>query len=1550
MAKLEASLAELETNSKPIAPGRLHATPVKILFDSGNLYKSIISQSVRQQLPVPLQELIENQDQVVSADNSPIRVLGRLKHAINLRFDGFKKAIPVVFTVVDGLTSDVNLGYHFMKKFRVTLDPNKDVALLGNHKIHLFTNNSASCSLLTTDNVQLKGRGQGYQWLKLKPTSSAFGPNQTCIVDITGNSLNGLHFKGLSGGLVTTDAEGYVKICVQNQINDQSFIPAHSFYGTLTAIDRVLQRPSKAAFIAQLKFRVDNHIASLQPEINQMQAASPPPSSLDKAPSKQTSVNNAPMSSANVPAAHASVNNIAQAQKLKARGRTEKRATPEFPFKRKISPSKPAAASANANKLPTREEVKEKLRFHLCDALESEQQREKLVDMILRRHKAFSFNGELGRTNLIQHEIKLKPGTKPVNARYRPLNPLMEQELYKQLREWLDQDIIEEAVSEWNSALVPVMKKDGTVRYCLDFRDLNDGTVKDRHPIGDVNDLLSKLAKSEVYSCVDNSSAYLAVRIVPRDRHKTCFSTPYGSFAFKSMPYGLATAPSVYARLVQLVLFSRKCPKDPLGTLPKGVLPYLDDTIIHTAGGFESHLQLLERTIMRFEDAGLRLAPKKCDLFRTSLKFLGHIVSGQGIGTCPEYAKILAEWPLPTTRKAVRVFYGKLSYYRKYVLSFAARSTSITEKLKDDGTKDNEPFEPSALFRKQFYDLRKALVSAPILAHPRFASKEPFILDTDFSVEHNQAGAVLSQMQDGVERVIAYGAVKLNSAQRNYSAHKGELAAVLIFVKKYSYFLRGKSFILRTDCEALKYMRSQKDPKPIVSRWLETLSQYVFEVKWRRREFHTNADALTRAPHAKEDPHNNDFDDDSVAALASAPTVSRYSSLEERFLENQRADRELRLLMDLLASNQTPSTAQKTSASAHNKHYFQHFEDLSLDPAGRLRITSPLTSDSPLSNTMAKLVLPQDSYAAAAVALHEDSSHKGRDELIRLLQSHFHLFKARDLADKTIKDCVACQKARPAPKPQSFHHYPMLAGYPFQTLSIDFVTNLPPVKGFCNLFTVKCQHTRFFEAFPSKEATTDVVIHRLTTEIFPRYSYCEAIHCDRGTHFTSYKFRDFCKSLRINLIFSPAFNPSSQTVERSHLDLKRCLTRMTTDTGLNWYQCLPAVLFSLRTASNSSLKASPFEAVFGRSPTSALDVIFGNNRTASLDDPDHIRHMQNVNEYIRKNVSHYVRRQRRVYTGKAMQFQVNDYVWLFTPIASTPNSRKFATYWTGPWQIDQKVNEVVYRLAPHPSWSNCKSPYVGVDRLLPYRPTPEDDTDVGVAPPTDMDFAMTGDEFAENIQIDADNTDSYEPVGEPPTFPPDLDMPPDDPLPPPPPPVEAPPDIMGEEDQNQDGVQDQQDLELPEAAEPEDMPLDLREAEEGGGNEPADLDEPADRPVPEPPPPEAVPPPRRRRRGYDEVRDLNNRARGMYGDDFEPEAKRKRAPNRRYLNSIKMPAARQQELWRNVAKLVILGIEYNLSRLRPCPRVPEKERAAPKSVPACLSMDWLIKKHPDIEE
>ena len=434
----------------------------------------------------------------------------------------------------------------------------------------------------------------------------------------------------------------------------------------------------------------------------------------------------------------------------------------------------------------------------------------------------------LGRTSLVQHTIhtgERRPVRQP--PRRAPLG--QESVVQEELDKMLKQKVIEPSSSAWASPVVLVKKKDGSVRFCVDYRRLNDVTEKDAYPLPRVDDNLDALAGAKLFSTLDLASGYWQVEMDPHDAEKTAFCTRYGLYQWRVMPFGLCNAPSTFERLMEKVLS---------GLQWKIALLYLDDIIVFSST-VEQQLERLRLVFERIRKANLQLKPKKCHLFRKEVSFLGHRVSADGVTTEEDKVQAVKEWPVPKTVKAVRSFLGLTGYYRRFVKDYANVASPLIALTQKSAT-----FKWGEEEQRAFDELKGKLVSAPILGYPDM--QEKFILDTDAS--KCAIGAVLSQVQDGKEVVIAYGSRRLTKSERNYCVTRQELLAIVWFTGHFKHYLIGRKFLLRTDHGSLRWLFGFKDPEGQMARWLERLARFEFDIEHRPGLKHGNSDGLSRIP------------------------------------------------------------------------------------------------------------------------------------------------------------------------------------------------------------------------------------------------------------------------------------------------------------------------------------------------------------------------------------------------------------------------------------------------------------------------------------------------------------------------------------------------------------------------------------------------------------------------------------------------------------------------------------------------------------------------------
>jgi transposase InsO family protein len=979
--------------------------------------------------------------------------------------------------------------------------------------------------------------------------------------------------------------------------------------------------------------------------------------------------------------------------------------------------------------------------FHIkdCVCLTTDQDRQRAVDLLLEFWDVLSIDGDFGETDLIEHRIYTEDRP-PIKERVRPINPKMEANLKEQVDAWKKHDVVEPTNSPWNFALVAAPKKGNKIRWCVDYRKLNDITLKDAFPLPSIEDNLARLSNSKVFSGVDGAGAYHVVPIHAADRAKTAFATPWGAFCFKRMPFGLTNAPATYARLVQMTLHGIALDK---------AIPYLDDTCIHSKD-VSSHFSCLREVFTAFRKAGLKLQPSKCKLFREEIEYLGHLVSAKGILPLPDYISIVKDWPLPTSKTQARAFLGKVGYYRKFVKGYSSLARPWTDVTgSGDPVEEKKPLVVTSEMKDSFRIMRKALITAPILAYPQFDSKEPFIVDTDWSQIHNCIGAVLSQKQGGHERVISYGAKKLTEAAKRYPPQQGELAAVIFFLGFWSYYLKFRRFTLRTDHQSLKWIHSMSPPSPMLQRWLAVLADYDFEVQYRKGSLHGNADALSRTDHATaiEDPDYflnalTQWHDDSLILAPIWPAKPDWTATFLR--QQQEEDPDLKIIAEWVKKQHfTPTKEEKTPLSHLGQSYSGLLPYLRRDSEGVLR-----TMD---AAGKSKLCLPRELWDTAIKYTHEVGGHMGQTSTFDRLKKYIYFPGMKREVDSFVRGCKDCVAKWPQPTHQKHTLVSQPVGFPFQRVCMDFVGPMTTSnRGHKYILTVQCSFTRWLEAFPCRSATADIVAKILEKDIFCRFGIPEKLHSDQGTQFTSRLMKEVGQQLGIQITTTPTYNPRSNPVERSHRTIGMSLRALLQQRKVkDWDLALACTTFAMNTTINRSTGYSPYQLMFGREASQPLDLLFGApTPPTDAGDADHQQYVKKLRDRLehaaaaaRSNVGAAVARNRRQYHQERNLLQPGQQVWLFTPVAKADLSRKLTNFWSGPWEIIEQKSPVLYIIQPHPSWPTHKTEVcVSIDRLRLYRPPTAQGQAPLNLPPTNPNITLDNDPFVESWNLEDEET------------------------------------------------------------------------------------------------------------------------------------------------------------------------------------------------------------------
>lgn len=434
--------------------------------------------------------------------------------------------------------------------------------------------------------------------------------------------------------------------------------------------------------------------------------------------------------------------------------------------------------------------------------------RKQLIEVISKYSEVF--DGSIGRTKMIDHEIRLKDHT-PIALNPYPYPPDKQNTINDMVRDMEEQGLIEPSTSPWAAPIVLAKKKDGSPRLCIDYRRLNEVTESDAYPMPNLNDMIRNMRGAKTFSVLDLKSGYFQVSLNPNSRKYSAFRTRKGLYQFRVLPFGLKNSPMTFVRLMNEVL---------RGYLDDFVQVYLDDIVIYS-DSFDNHLDHLAKVLERLSRHGLTCHPKKCRIGTTEISFLGHLVDAEGIQKQPEKLLAIKEFPTPRKVKELRKFLGVCNWYSQFVDNYADTIAPLTQLFKKGAR-----WKWSEIEQNAFDTIKNALYDSPKLCPPDYS--KTFCLQTDAS--EIGVGAVLFQRGDRPEerQVIAYASKKLSETQKRYTAVERECLAIIWAVDKFRPYLETGPFELLTDNSALTWLHKTKDQKSKLTRWALQLSNFNF--------------------------------------------------------------------------------------------------------------------------------------------------------------------------------------------------------------------------------------------------------------------------------------------------------------------------------------------------------------------------------------------------------------------------------------------------------------------------------------------------------------------------------------------------------------------------------------------------------------------------------------------------------------------------------------------------------------------------------------------------
>lgn len=853
-------------------------------------------------------------------------------------------------------------------------------------------------------------------------------------------------------------------------------------------------------------------------------------------------------------------------------------------------------------------------------------ERKKILNLIYKYKDCFAEKmSELGETNAIEMNIKIKDSNKIINQKPNRVPYHLREKLENIVFELLENNIIEHSTSSYASRAHLVPKKDGEFRMVVDYRELNKITVREVFPMANIEENINQLRDNKLFIVLDMMNGYHQVPINESSRHLTGFVTPSGHYQYKRMPFGLTNAPAVFMRLVDLIIRNTK---------NKNIIAYMDDIVLF-GKDFNELFNLFESFLITCLEMKITFKLKKCEFFVHNITYLGHIITDKGIYPGEVKIQAIVNYRRPVNVREVKQFLGLTGYFRKFVENYAVIAYPLNQLLRN-----NVEFIWGTNEETAFQNLKKKLSEKPVLVI--YNPDQDHELHTD-ACQTGLAGVLIQVCSLGFKRPVAYFSRQTSSLEQKYHSYELETLAVVESMERFRFYLLGKHFKVITDCNSLKDTANKQNIIPRIARWWLRIQEFDFECIHRPGTQMTHADALSR------NPYENAGDVD----VAGCDMLIIGMNETDWIATIQRQDNSIKEIIERLESEKNDNTRKNLEKEyvLKNNRLFKKTKD------------------------GIRFVVPCGLRWRVIKSSHDDVGHSGFERTLARVKKMYWFPKMRKVISKYIDSCIQCLYNRRSKDETNFNIYPIeKCAIPFYTIHIDHVGPFPKSrKGNQYILGIIDSFSKFIILRPVRNTTSKAVIQTLL-DISQFVGIPSQIISDRGSSFTSRIFKSFCEENGIKHILTAVRTPRANgQIERYFRTVNVALSSMTNnEDGSDWDQHVLAIQWGINSVKHKITQETPQRLLFTFTPRNYL----GNQLSIDLhedieDDEDDIP-LNELKRIVKERIDNEGNKVAENFNKKhrlPKQYAEGDLVLIKSEHPSTGQSRKLLARFKGPYVI-----------------------------------------------------------------------------------------------------------------------------------------------------------------------------------------------------------------------------------------------------------------------------------------